>query len=151
MLTTQEIRELALASLGAETTYFNPGAGSEPYILLFKNNITPAESLTFANLVEADFDGYAAIKLGAGAQLVSLNPVDLTAVMDLRIPAGGFRWVTTGVTNLPQTVYGYALVNHAKTILLASANLDAPITLDVAGLRIDLGAPTLNLAANAID
>jgi len=150
MLAIQSLRAAALELLGADSATLNPGVGSECKIALVQNDIAPSELITLADCTLANFGGSTPIALGAGAQLVLLDPGTTDAVMDLRLPAGGFRWETTGLLNLPQTIYGFVLLDDGLSVVYASERFDSPVTLTAANQRVDIGAPTMRLAANSI-
>jgi hypothetical protein len=149
MIPTLAIRDQAMKLLAADTTTLAP-AMNAIYMALVKAPLVPTEQLTFADITLATFDGSTPIALTVGSQPEGLDPVTTDSVIDLSPPAGGFRWITTGTTDLPQTIYGYVLLDHAKTTLYAAETLDVPITLTATGQRIDIGDANLNLAAGSI-
>lgn len=149
MLATRFLRNAAAALLAGDTATLAPAANAI-YIKLVKNNIVPSESITFADVQLADFDGSTELAIGLNAQPEAYDPITDDSVIDLKPPAGGFRWETTGVTNLPETIYGYVLLNNAKDTVWASALLDAPIPLTLIGQRIDLGDVLLRLLKDSL-
>lgn len=149
MFATKALRQQAMKLLAADATTLAPAALAN-VIALVMNEIAPGEALTFADLVLATFDGSTPIAVGVGTQSTAENPFTGAEVISLKQPVGGFRWETTGVTNLPQTIYGFALLNDAVDTLLAADLLDAPITLTAVDQLIDIGAPELQLPANTI-
>ena len=138
MTPTQTLREQAMKLLAADPTTLAPAADAN-LVKLVKTNFTPSESLVYGDLDFADFDGSTAIECGTGTQPEGLDPGTADSIIDIKAPAGGFRFETTGVTNLPETIYGYALVNNAEDTLLASGLLDTPITLTAVNQVINLG------------
>ena len=112
MQTTLAVREKAATLLAADATTLAPAAdGNE--IALVKAAFTPAESNVLADLTFADFDGSAPIVCGTGTQPTGLDPNTNDTLITIKPPAGGFRFATTGITNLPQTIYGFALTTTA--------------------------------------
>jgi hypothetical protein len=117
---------------------------------LVKAAFAPAEDIAFAGLTYADFDGSTPIVCGTGTQPVGIDPATQDQKITIKAPAGGFRWETSGITNLPQTIYGYALVDNADAVLLAMALLPTPLLLTEIGDEINLGAPELTIVTNPI-
>lgn len=149
MFASQALRDKAMALLAADASTLAPVANNI-YLALVKGPFVPSEALAFADITLADFDGSTAIGVTLGTQPEALQPGTLDSVIDLSPPVGGFRWVTTGLTNLPQTIYGYVLLDHAKTTILASALFTSPIVLTIAGERVDDLATKLTLFANSV-
>ena len=130
--------------LAADTTTLAPAADANK-IALIKANFTPQENLIVADLTLADFDGSTPLEGATGTQQAGIAPLSGQQVVTIIEPVGGWRWETTGVTNLPQTIYGYALLNDAGTVLLGVAKLPTAIPLTAAGQEINLGAVSLTL------
>lgn len=80
-------------------------------LILFKNNWTPAVGDTISALTEADFSGYAAQTIGSWAAS-SFSSSKARAV------ASGNPFTFTNSTGVVgNDIYGYAVVNSAKTVL----------------------------------
>jgi hypothetical protein len=148
MRSTKSLRNQAFALLAADTTTLAEALG--PRMYLAQNNFAPSENSVIGDVQAADFDGFAAIHCTPGTQPEGYDPTTLDSVIDLSPPVGGFRWITTGVTHLPETIYGFYLTNAAGTVLLASQLFDTPIVLTAASQVIDLGDARLRLLANSI-
>jgi len=87
--------QIALEALVGKT------AGQNLKLILFKNDYTPVEGTTEANLTEADFTGYAAITLTAASwSYVAGDPGTLSYAAQ--------TFVSTAAQS--QNVYGYGLV-----------------------------------------
>lgn len=97
-------------------------------VVLFKNNWTPVVGDTISALTEANFSGYAAQTIGSwAAAAFSTGKARSTADGNPYLFAN-----STGVTN--NDVYGYAVVNAAKTVLhWAERGAAAPYDLNGAG------------------
>lgn len=149
MYATRSIRNAAMALLAADTNTLAPAADAI-YIALVKNQIAPSEGIVLADCDLADFDGSNPLAVGLNAQPEGYDPTTDDSIIDLKPPAGGFRWITTGVTNLPQTIYGFVLLNHAQDTVLASELLAVAQPLSLLGQRIDLGDVLLRLPANSM-
>lgn len=138
MLPMKALR-LSLGTLMAADTAFLAPAVTANDINLIKADFAEDETLVFGDLTIADFDGYAAIAGATGTQQVGVDPVTNEQIVTDKEPLGGWRWLTTGVTNLPQTIYGFCLNKTAGGDLLAVHRFDNPITLTAAGQEINIG------------
>jgi len=137
VIPTQEVFELGPTLLGSDTATLNNMATLR--VGLVKEPIVPGPGLAYGDLVFADFDGYAAKTPVAGVQPESVDPSNGDAILSIVPPAGGWRWETTGLTNLPQTIYGFALYNTAGTVLYAAEALAVPVELN--GLNQSVNLP----------
>lgn len=135
--------------LANATTIFADPA-NPPKIALAKNAFNPTPGILVADLVPADFDGYAPIPSGTGVQQSFIDPLTGSRVVQLKEPAGGWHWVTTGVTLLPQSIYGWYVTNQAGTIVLASSRFSNPIPLTAIGQGIDLAQVRFEMLPNAL-
>lgn len=100
---------------------------------------TYTPGMALADVTVSDFDGSTPIVQSAVPSTYS-DPLTDDEIIALTGPAGGFQWVTSGTTNLPQTVYGYALTDAGGTTLLAVTDpLTTPIPLTAVGQGIDAG------------
>jgi hypothetical protein len=106
--------------------------------------------LAYGDVVLADFTGYAAKTPVPGTQPSGNDPATSDFKITISPPAGGWRWETTGLTNLPQTIHGIVLYSTTGPTLLASGLLDSPI--DLAGLNQEvlLDAVTLTFMQGMI-
>lgn len=149
MQATLALREKAMQLLAADTATLAQAA-NENLIVLCMNQIAPDEDTVMADIDEATFDGYAGIDCALGAQVEGLDPANNDSLIDIQPAAGLFRWETTGLTNLPQTIYGFALCNAAKTVLFACELFDEPVTLTAINQRVDVPSATLRQAQGSI-
>lgn len=149
MQTTQAVREKAAQLLAADTSTLAPAADANTMCLV-KNAFSATEAVAVGDLELADFDGSTPLEVVVGTQPEGLDPVSGAAVITLSPPAGGWRWETTGVTNLPQTIYGRALMNDDQTVVLATERLATPIVLTGVNQVINLPAATITQAANSM-
>lgn len=136
MVPTKVLREQAMKLLAADATTLAPAADPN-HMVLIQNNFTPTEDTVVGDLEPADFDGATPKEVVVGTQPEALDPATKDAIIDILAPAGGFRWETTGTTNLPQTIYGVALMNEAETVLLASEKFDNPVVLNSVNERVE--------------
>jgi len=101
-------------------------------IVLSQTAFTPSKSTVAADLTPADYGGYAPIDLPLDPCTVSNNPIDDSVNIDLPIPAGGIRFQCTANTNLPQTIYGFALLTEAG-VYIAGETFLTPIVVSTVG------------------
>ena len=142
MQTTAALRAKAATLLAADATTLAPAALNN-LIALVKSAFTPSEQTDVSTLVLADFDGSTPIAVGTGTQPTGADPNTNDEIISILPPAGGFRFATTGVTNLPQTIYGFILTDSTGATLYAAALLPAPVTLTASGQVIEL--PTVDI------
>lgn len=115
------------------------GAAAALNVHLAKAVFVPSLDLLVGSLTPADFDGYAAKAAGAAPYDAYYDA--LTGLYSIRVkePAGGWNWLTTGVTNLPQTIYGVYLTNSTNATLYGSLLLAEPVTLDAIDQGVGVG------------
>jgi len=92
-------------------------------------NFTPTIDLLMADLVISADTGLVAIAGVPGSQLESIDPDTGELIVEVKTPAGGFRWETPIGFTGPVTIFGYALGNNAMTTLWGTQRLDPPLTL----------------------
>jgi len=129
MQSTLALRDQAAKLLAADSTTLAPAMTGNK-LHLASANFTPSEGLAIGDLTEATFTGYAALVAGTGAQGEGFDPGTLDSVIDILAPVGGWRFVVTSATGLPQTIYGFYLTNNAGSTLYGAALFDAPIVLN---------------------
>jgi len=143
MLPIRTLRVAIADLLAANAATLAPAANAN-WIFLIMEDFSPNEILTFGDLVTATFTGSDEIEGEVGAQQVGNDPMTDEQIISILAPVGGYRWeVHTNTTNLPQTIYGYALVSQTFNTLLAMHHFDVPITLTQIGDFIDIGTPTI--------
>lgn len=149
MQSTAALRQ-AMAILLAADTATLAQAANENIIALVKAAFNPSEDTIAADLTLADFDGSTPLDCALGTQPSGLDPNTNDVIISLEPAAGTFRFETTGVTNLPQTIYGFALLNAAGTTLWACEAFDDPITLTAVNQVIELEEVNLRQLANTL-
>lgn len=150
MTPSQLIFERFGVLLAADTTTLAPAA-DPPAVMLVKDVFTPSLTLIPADLVEADFDGYAQIAAPVGAQQQTLDPNTGDSLVRMKPPAGGWFWETTGITNLPQTIYGFALINDAQTAIYGSELFDEPFVLTATNQQILIDNVIFRMLLNSVE
>lgn len=147
MLPMKALRLKLGTALAADSTSLAPAVTANE-IKLYKEDFTPDESLVAGDMVEADFDGYAAIVGATGSQQTGIDPVTGEQIVTIKEPLGGWRFITTGVTNLPMTIYGFGLQITGGGALLAVERLATPVTLTESGQEVNLGTCKLRFVLN---
>lgn len=117
---------------------------------LAKNSFTPSPDIALVDLDEADFDGYAIVEAGPGAQQWFVDPTTGQRVVQILEPAGGWHFETTGITGLPMTIYGAYLTNNANTVLYGTMRFADPIVLGGNNEAVDVGNVRLTITNEAI-
>lgn len=113
--------------LEAQRTLFNAGSGAM-YLRLYKNNYTPLGTSVAADFTEANFDGYAAIRINdfGAAALDGSNQAHIDAPIK--------TFTCTGATT-SNDIYGYYYTRADDgTLVSAERNAAGPFTINAAGL-----------------
>jgi len=151
VLAVQSLIDDIAALIGADTANL---AEATPFVALHlaMAAFTEDVALEVGDLVEATFDGYAAIHAASAATQVFIDPVTGLWVLQVREPAGGWHWVTSGTTNLPQTIYGYYITNAAGTTLLGVHRFatEEQVLLQVAGQGVDVPQARFYLSSDPL-
>lgn len=112
-----------LAALNAMAGVGQPLAAAT--LILYSNGFVPSPAMAIGSVVECTFAGYAAV---AGLTFGS-SYLDGNGTPCISAPSEQFE--ATGPTPT-ETIYGFALVNAAKTILYYAENLPTPIPITAA-------------------
>jgi len=121
-----------------------------PKLGLVKTAFVPGPNLAITDYTLADFVTSTPIGAIAGAQNSGINPVTLERIVEMKIPAGGWRWVVTSTTNLPQTIYGAVLYDNGGTTVYGAVLFNAPILLDAVGQVCEVDAVQFAFLINGI-
>ncbi len=98
--------------LGADTVTLAAAA----WVMPLKKAFTPGSDPEIDDTWIADFDGSTPKACGAATRVPHTDAGTGQVFLSMPPPAGGYLWTTTGVTNLPQTIYGYALSSSSTTV-----------------------------------
>ena len=123
--------------LAGDTGTIDIATGSNVHLIMAP--FTPSLGTDFTVLTEADFTGSATLASGFNDQQSFFDPTTNSYVVQLLEPAGGWHWVATAGTHLPETIYGYAVTNTANTVTYGSALLPSPVTITSTGDAVDIG------------
>lgn len=141
-----DILQLLLANDAASLA--DPAAAVHVHLAMA--NFNPASVLIPADITEATFVGSAVLSAGLGAQQAFTIPATGERIVQLKEPAGGWHWVATAATDLPQSIYGWYVTNLADTILYGSELFSAPIAILSIGNGIDVGQVRFRMPAGAL-
>jgi hypothetical protein len=141
MLPMKAIRLELGTLLAADVATLAPVAANKIALIMAPFSLN--ENLAITDLTLATFATSTPIAGAAGAQAVGVDPATLDQVITIKVPAGGYRWVVTALTNLPQTIYGWALIDTAGATLIAVGQFPTPYLLQDVGQEIDLGNVTI--------
>jgi hypothetical protein len=148
MQATLAIREKMAQLLAADTATLAQAADAN-VVALVMEEFNPSEASAIGDLTLSTFDGDTPLEAELGAQAEGLDPTNNDAIITILPPVGGWRWETTGTTNLPQTIYGFALVTDAG-VLLGCETLETPITLTGVNQVIQLPVVAFRQLANSL-
>lgn len=102
---------------------------SPPKVALIIAPFVPSIDLDAASLTFGNVFGLAPLACVAGTQNEGVDPVNGDLLIDMKPPAGGWRWETgIGFTG-PVVVYGFGLVDNSLANLYGSQLFPTPITL----------------------
>jgi len=144
------VLDARIATLLAGDTTTLAQATNANLIALIVVPFVPGPSLDFTGLTEATFPGYTALAVGLNAQTVYFDPTTGRRVIEIIPPVGGWQFTSTGATSPQQIVYGFCLVNHAKTVTYGGQLLSTPVTIANSGDGLNLGQVAFNLTPFAM-
>lgn len=120
-------------------------------VFLVKAAFTPGGNLVVGDLVPADFAGSTALANSSAVMLQYKDPATGEWIIEVPPPVGGWHWQTTsGVTNLPQSIYGWACVDHTSAILYGTDLLPTPLLLNANAQGVDVPAVRFRLNGAAL-
>lgn len=131
-----------LALMLAHDTGTLAPAANPPKLHLSKQAFTPNQGNIPADFLEADYGGYAAIACVVGNQNVAIDPLTGERLAEMKVPAGGWRFPCTALTNTPQQIFGAYLMNDAGTEIYGSALFESPIPIDTIAQVVEVDAVT---------
>lgn len=97
-----------------------------PTLVLFKNAVALAKTTVMADLMIADFVGY------ANVPAVVFGNAYLDGANNAIIDAPSADWVASDAT-VPQLIYGWAIVNAALDTYWFGESFETPVNMNVAG------------------
>lgn len=113
-------------------------AATAMHLHLAINNFVPALGLVLGGLTEATFTGSTALNAGTGAQPIAYDGETGLLTIDVKEPAGGWRWECTVDPAAPETIFGVYLTDTANAVLWGAQLLPDPVTITVAGTFLEV-------------
>lgn len=120
-------------------------------VTLSKSAFTPGPDLAIGGFTPSDFTGSTPISTILGNQNASIDPLTTQYQAEMKIPAGGWRWTVTALTNLPQQCFGVVMTDNAAAVVIASVLFAQPVTLDAVGQVVELDSIQFRFNYNAIN
>lgn len=149
MIPTYSLFQRLFVLLGADSTTLSQTTNLTK-VILFKNEVTVNMNTILGDLTEADFDGYAARDIAANAWPQSVDPATGDSMLDARPDSTPFLWETTGVTDLPQTIYGWAVVDSTGATLYCAQNLIPPVVLSAVNQSVTIPRAAMRMLAGSV-
>lgn len=132
--------------LAADVASLAPVAANK--VALIIANFVPDMDAAIGSFTLGSTTGLTPVAGVAGTQLESRDPVTGEVIVEIKTPAGGFRWETPNpFTDGPITVFGFLLIDNAGINWLGVHKLAEPITLS--GPNQQITAPALQFAIDA--
>lgn len=148
---TPAVFQRAFILLGSDTVTFQKSDPNENLIILIQVDFNPLANPLIGSLTEATFDGYAARAILADGVPQSNDPATGDSLLDLPPNATSYLWETSGVTNLPQTIFGYAVVNSTKATLYGSGLMpNGPVILTAVNQSVQIPRVFMRMLAGTI-
>ena len=149
MTPTQVMLDAVATEIATDTTVL--AAALFLQVFLVKASFVPGRNLTVGSLTPADFAGSTAKANTSATLLKYTDPLTGEWIIEVPPPVGGWHWQTTsGVTNLPQTIYGWGCMDSTGAILYGTALLPAPLLLNANAQGIDVPNVTFRLNQAAL-
>jgi len=127
MKPTKALANTISTLLAADTTILANASAMK--LALITQPFTESLDRLAGDLTMASASPLAPVAATAGAQENGVDPVTGELKVEVKPPAGGFRWETGTGFSGPVTIYGYALTNNAGSSLIGMQALADPITL----------------------
>lgn len=96
------------------------------------------ENIVVGDLTFATFTGSTPKAGAAGAQQVGIDPATGEEVITNLAPAGGWRWECTATPGVPETIFGFALLDSTLATVIGVQTID-PVSIAVIHDFVDLG------------
>jgi hypothetical protein len=149
MKPTNTILDEIATLLAADSATLAPAALA-CHVKLIKAPFTPNPNTVVGDFTYADFATSTQLSSTVGAQLTGVDPLTLDRFVEMKSPALGWRWAVTATTNLPQTIYGFCLLDNANAVVYGSALFETPITLTAVGQVIEIDTLKFTFNPNAV-
>jgi hypothetical protein len=148
MTPTQTMLDSVATQIATDTSVL--AAALFVQVFLIKAPFVPGPTLTIGGLTPADFATSTPIANTSAVILKYTDPQTGEWLIEVPPPAGGWHWVVTAGTNLPQTIYGYGLMDSTGAILYGTALFPTPLLLNASGQGLDTPPINFRLSAGAL-
>jgi len=142
MVPTNDVVPRPSTLFGGDSVTINQGDGNT--LNLIKADFTPGRTTDTSMLTLATFDGYAA-KTSTITPNVGRDPSNGDFLVEIPAPAGGWVFEVTGLTGLPQTIYGVTVTGVDSSDTWASAKFPVPVVLTTVGDLVRVDSVTFRL------
>lgn len=152
MFPVDVIRDRLANLLAADATTLAP-AEDGVKVTLITGDIELSPALTILDFADRGVlsNGLAAINAAPGTQNESVDPVTTNRKVELKEPAGGWRWETTSKPDPSITVTGAIVTNNDFDALYGIIVFDDPITLNDTNQSISIGTIELPISQTAFE
>lgn len=147
MTPSRDLWQSMIDAMAADTAFLADALAMHVHLAIAA--FVPSLDLDILTLVEATFTGSAAKVAGTGAQPVSFDVPTGAEIIMVKEPAGGWSWTCTVDPVVPETVFGWWITDNADTLLLGSALLDDPVTINAAGQGLTVARVFLSFAQSS--
>lgn len=150
MIPTDTVFNRMMELLGADTlTVGTVATPTAAIVILVKANFSPGPGLRLADLVEADFPGYAQKTCASAPQNQSNDGSNGDSLLTIPPLAGGFLWETSAAPSPNQSIYGYAVIGHGPEII-GAAKLNPVVVLSGAHQIVEIPYPSFRQVAGSV-
>lgn len=116
----------------AEQDVATAGAFHGAQIALFTNSLFPQRTNVLTDFTISDFGGL------TNLQAITWGTPFLNGNQQAETLGGLITWLTTALTGLPVTAYGYVIVDSTSAILLLAEAFATPVTFAASGNSFSL-------------
>jgi hypothetical protein len=149
MIPTQAMLDAVATEIATDTTVLANALFNQ--VFLIAAPFVPGAGLTIGGLVLASFTGSSPISNTSAVMLKYTDPLTGEWLVEIPPPVGGWHWqVNTNLTNLPQTIYGYGVMDNTGAILWGTNLLPTPLLLTAIGQGVDVPRVNFRLSAQAL-
>lgn len=121
-----------LSLIAADTGTLNPVGLL--HVHLSQNSVAPGLDVPLsAYNPECTFTGYNHIVAGAGAWTIYQDPATGLYYLQAQEPLGGWTWLCTGSTGLPQQIGAIYVTDPTDAVLIGADKVNPPVVLTASG------------------
>lgn len=147
MFPTSAVVKRMMELIGGDSITFAPATQVKVYLVNVA--FTPSAEPVIGDLTSPTTGGLGPIS-GTTTNVTSLDPNNGDVLMEIGVPAGGWNWLTTDTVGLNTTIFGFMVTNAARSVVLASELLPAPVVMTGVGQSLNVPLVGLRLPQGAI-